>query len=250
MSRVERILPQSKKNLVSEAMKTMAGGVKAISDHRRATAKELQTFYHKLGFFVDITIPEISVSFDAIKQIYAQILSSQKELADVEEEIAADLSELYVLFEKVVKGTEDYKLHNEIYSEKSNQYVEAMANVSFEQKKDTYPKVVMQTETQLAKAKSELVIARDNLRDVIKRLIKQRQAYTSTKDAKMKDIWCRYTTALKKFNETSSCLFEQLIQSLNSLQQTGEVITEVVAIKDQITAQNEASATIADSMNL
>ena len=249
---LRRVLGKEPKNPMLENMTEIARGIQLISEARRESAKGIQSFYHLLGCFVEITMPETIEPFRVLREIYRQIVKSQKQLALVENDVADSLTELAGRFSKVVECTNEYNNQRELYKKKSNDLIEAMAEESFQMKKDTYPKVMVQCETDVATAKAHKRLGRDRLKDSIRDLIQAREIYTQVKKRVLREAWEKYAEALKTAATTEKLLYIKFNEAVTAFMSTGrippELCEKIIETNERIIHRNRVAATNVETL--
>ena len=200
---------RNKKDVLLDDMMAVYNGLIAAGEGRKQYAQDWINFAKLTKEMLMIQNPSLELSYDKAIEYFTQIAECQNRLALAEIRNAEDFRDVSERFSVVYRCNQEYNESKRIFRETAIDLQEAEAKLQVEKSKPNNEKVQQKLEGQVESLKEKKQHELDTTKQLLRKLIEERNKYNQFKVRRFTQGWTTYANALQEESEKESVLLEQ-----------------------------------------
>ena len=221
---MHRILPKKKPNPVLDSMIALSETFISTADARQAYATSTAKFATALVNMMARLSPDLSEQINTLAGLYTRVSKINENIVNSERRSGEDMRDLVERFAVVTRLNQEYQKHQELYKERSDALIEAMADNIVELKKVSFDTVTRERiAARVVKARQDKKNEHDLLKQTLAALIDAKERYNAFKRNRIRHAWIGWAADHARLVAEEKTVLEQIVEFLNSNSLTPEI---------------------------
>lgn len=237
---MHRILPKKKPNPVLDSMTALSNKFITTADARDLYATSTAKFATALVNMIDHLSPNLNEQFNTLATLYRRVSQINTSLAQSERRSGEDMRDLVERFAVVTRINREYQKHQELYKEKCNDLIEAMANNIVEHKKVSFDVVTRERiADKVVKARRDKKNEHEILKQTLAELIDAKERYNAFKVNRMRHAWVGWAADHAKLIAEEKAVLGEIVDFLSNTSFAPEVAEQARELIDAVPVADE-----------